>query len=292
MITIADIYPKVAEKFTTTHIIYLSPTFAAPVQTFWGIKPLQKDLVSVTIKVNDRAVEWLKAPKACHRHPNEMYLNIGTHWNRNGLYIEIPNEVWAEIIGSRKIELEIEVMLHPDKTPKEREDILCNSHQAKLHSKNRIDEFKPVSHMIIKIRGDIEGDGLHLLMPSGQTRGLSVFTGKPIGFNSEWAYEHFHDNFDISQAYEGIDGHGFICCPREFNPKEDVLLWQTVHTYNSLFKALDLFPEPTENDIIFTVAPEGYKHYAPLKTFHKDRPERSFEISGIVSLEKVVEELH
>lgn len=274
-ITIKDILPSVVERFDKTHLIHFSPRFAVPIKTVWGLKPIPDDFLSVEVLVNGYKVAFNRPLIGAYHVPNQMYMDVGVRGKKKGLYVEIPDQVWVEIISSRTIDISVECTVFPRLSDKEFYKQMRDYRFAYRFDDNGPREYEPVRTMKLIGKASVVGDGRHLVVSNkgGMNRPL-------LGFANAEAHECYSEN------YRGGESQ-FFACPLVLNTDDDLLLWQTCHTTNFTMEARDTIVGDTgEPGYVFYTDTDGLDRWKPIALFKKEMKESFFDIVGAVTFEK------
>lgn len=272
-----DVFPKVLERFENTHILYLSPWFAVTNNTPWGFKPIPANLFAVEMYINDYKVAFNRTLIGYHKYPNQMYMNIGVRGQRDGLYIEIPDSVWAEIIEDKKVEISVECTIFPELSDDEFYKQMRSFHFSYYFHDDGDIEYEPVRTMKWIGRATVTGEGRHLVLSDKSGMEKSI-----LGFANKQAYEHFSKNYE-----DGVSQ--FSACQSIYCIDDDFFLWKTCHTTNFAIETRDAIVGDSETGgYVYYTNAIGLDLEERVERFIKDKKEKFFEIVGTVTLEKKI----
>lgn len=174
-----------------------------------GVSTKKLDFIKLRITINEQEVLLDKKTRHYFPYPNKSYLTFGHQHNKNGLLIEINDEVWNKINKDGYFNLRLSYSLLDGKNEREKTGLII--HESIEENENRIVTY---ANLNMKINVLNVNKGNHLVIQTGEY-GLC----NPIAFFSEKDYSDFKEYRNSYILDKGL------YCPVEIDSSNKDRLW-------------------------------------------------------------------
>lgn len=260
--------PKHFNDLNTKHTFLLEANFMS---NYWNnfknthkISTRAKDFTSLKIIINNREVILDNSVKNYFPYPNKSYLTYGHQHNKEGILIDLTDDVWNEIKkdGYFNLTLELELM------PKDKDKQI-----AFKQSKDDEVIYVTYSTLSMKIHVDNIEDGEHLT--------LSQNLSRPIGFFLMEDYEEFNkfkNDEDFKNPYIKNEAF-FIVKNTDLN---SFIFWGLHQNLEFRIKPYSIYDKYQNIDKTMTF--ESFNFGNVLRCYKEDTKNEDFyKIVGVVS---------